>query len=884
MACGWLPLASGQESGQESGQDGGSESGSSNGEESSETTTSDASEDGERVHGVAYTDTNIPINIDDPDEDTLHLSDPRPGDETISYDGTYAYDLKQGPRPDDKHKYAATDYIHWTANGATLKATGQLHDTDSAEAARVSSQAWGAQMVEVKVTLEEGTHGSISAENRIGFRVFYYISGSRILEASVVLHGSCVDINGRTHTYDLADSKAESLEEMIANTHEIAWRVSSTSRVEVAAGSRGSAAAAGNETQIALAGDERLEVSSRRMFVSATTGNDSKSLEPIRDSVTGATPLNKTYKVYSMGRAALSARGGGTDQPGGTTVVILDEFLIQNALRVFKKAESLNVGPASEPQGTGGGGTGPAGSGSGGSGGGGSGGGGSGGGDPDGSGSADSGSGGSDEGADSDQEAPDPSELPRTFQRPGRSPTGSNRVEARQSLDGLVGLEGLMLRVLASAPIGLASERGSVPGELQVFLSEPAPRDLIFSIVSDPPGSLLYLCGETITIRAGQLAAGGPLDSSASGAATVSLHLLDEQGELSGCELVVPVETRSLTEIPLPEIYATAEGAPWRAGAGTTIVGVRAQQAPSLVIGRLGFDEFATQPTTLTLTIIDPDGVLPALPAELTIPPDESELRIPLLLNDVAGQARVQIASGDREVEVTVVSRTQELSGVPLIRVPLGAQAFVPIRLAWPERQGRSFRVTLLPATESDAGEPAGEPEGEQSASPVHLAEDDSVAFLPAGLRHWAVAVRGVSIGRARLRFESEGLDAFDAFVEVTPARVSMTQSEIRISSLPTGTSGAIQISAPDGVRFGDVAIPAEAAEYVEVSGSGTGRLTLTIVASPNLPESLVLGTELVGTVEEQATFAIYESLAEDAPLPSTNNYHLSLAEDSGNG
>jgi len=271
--------------------------------------------------------------------------------------------------------------------------------------------------------------------------------------------------------------------------------------------------------------------------------------------------------------------------------------------------------------------------------------------------------------------------------------------------------------------------------------------------------------------------------------------------------------------------------------------------------------------------------VLPALPAKLTIPPDDSEVRIPLVLNDVAGRARVLIACGERELEVVVVSRTQELSGVPIIRVPLGTQAFVPIRLAWPERQGRSFGVTLLPGAE-----PTGGGTNDPTAAPIRLAEDGTVAFLPAGLRHGAVAVRGVALGRARLRFETEGLGAYEALVEVTPARVALTRSELRLSSLPTGTSGPIQITAPAGVRFGDVTAPVDAAEYIEISGRGTGRLTLMIAASPNLPDSLVLGIELLGIVDEQSTFDIYESLAEDVPLPSTNNYHLPLADDSNGG
>jgi len=448
-----------------------------------------------------------------------------------------------------------------------------------------------------------------------------------------------------------------------------------------------------------------------------------------------------------------------------------------------------------------------------------------------------------------------------------------------------------VLRLVASAPIGLASESGSVPGALQVLLDRPAPYDLVFSLAANPPESLVYLCGDTITIRAGQLAAGGPLDSNVAGEVSVSVHLLDELGELSGRVLAVPVETRPLSEIPLPAIYATSEGAPWRVGRGTTILGLRAQLAPSLVIGRLGFDDFSTQATTFTLTMDDANGVLPALPGQVTIAPDESEVRIPLRLNDVEGEATIRIESDGRELLVRVVSRTQEVSGLPVIRVPLGATAFVPVVLAWPERTGRVFHATVVGAMLSDSGQSDSGTESSGAASggvgeagPIRLEDGEAELFMPAGLKHWCAGVRGLALGQARVRFETEGLEPFEALVEVTRARVSVSHSQLTLTSLPTGTSGTIEIYAAQGVTFEAVSIPAVATDYLSIEGAGSGKLLVTLVASPDVPESLAIGLELSGAVDASSKFDVREQLVEDMPLPCTNNYHLPLASDNDGG
>ena len=120
--------------------------------------------------------------------------------------------------------------------------------------------------------------------------------------------------------------------------------------------------------------------------------------------------------------------------------------------------------------------------------------------------------------------------------------------------------------------------------------------------------------------------------------------------------------------------------------------------------GRLGFDKFASVESEFRLTVEDPDSILPPLPASVSIPADSDQVRVPLALNDVAGRAAIHVACGDYAMEVVVVSRTQSMSEIPLIRIPLGAEAMVPVKLAWPERDRREAERAAKEA-EKEAGE-----------------------------------------------------------------------------------------------------------------------------------------------------------------------------------
>jgi len=259
----------------------------------------------------------------------------------------------------------------------------------------------------------------------------------------------------------------------------------------------------------------------------------------------------------------------------------------------------------------------------------------------------------------------------------------------------------------------------------------------------------------------------------------------------------------------------------------------------------------------VSITVTDPRGVLAAVPSSVTLAPGESEVLVPLLLNDVEGNAVLRLAAGDETLEVTVVSRTQSWSSMPVIRVPLGATAAVPYWLRWPEPSPRSIEAAVEDGT---------------SAAIVAGAELDS---LPAGATLWATRVRGSQLGRSIVRLESDGLAPLRVPIEVVPARVEFAGGALRLANLPLGTSGTIHVRAPRGVRFESLTVPPELSDAVTLAGLGSEELVLSIHGSPDLTAALSMPVEIGGATEGALVFDVFETLEEDAVLPARNNYEV---------
>ncbi|MHC4939323.1 MAG: hypothetical protein ACYTHK_10170 [Planctomycetota bacterium] len=768
--------------------------------------------EGERVRGTGYSRTSHPVVIDDPDEGFLEDADETEDAGPVTYRGTIHYELRQGNRLDGKFKHRETDYIAWTAQGATLKAEGRCHDGDPAEATRLSSNAWGSQKVEARITREEGESGSLTAENRIGFQYTYNVEGSKVLEATVQLNGNCVDIKGGSHRFALSDTRSEAVGESFRDVRVRGVKVGFGGRVAAATTRDDAGISSESSSNVEFAADDTIDMTVTREFGQAGGDSGGVSGPVIEDQVSGETPLEKTWDVYSAGTVVLTARGDKASGPGGTTYVFLEDFTIENVLRVYK----IVVSPT-----------------------------------PD--------SGGGPEGG-----APGGGPGTTTPGDSGGSGGGGGAGEMRGSmnLDGLPWLDGLRVGIHVIAPFGLIGEPGGMPGEVRLTLNTPAPRELVFSVRMTPDGALSLPRDETITIREGEIAGGGPLVDARTfegiePEAIVSLHLLAEDGSLTGREVAVTVPLVSTTSRSEPQLYACADCDAWIAGADAVVTGIRGRRAPDLLVGRLGFDGYAGESTTVSIAVSDPDGVLAPLPASLLLTPDASEASVPLQLNDVDGIAVLTLRAGEESLKVHVVSRTQGWSSLPAIRVPLGATAAVSYRMTWPENDPRTVTASV---------------EGGAQAQVVPGTEIDA---LSPGALLWATRVRGDAIGSTTIRLESDGLPPLTVPIEVVPARVEFAGGCLRLANLPVGCEGTIRLVAPAGIRFESLAIPAELTDVVTVDGLGNEQLVLTLRASPNLPASLAMPVALSGETERALVFDVDERLSEDAPLPSRNNYQV---------
>jgi hypothetical protein len=401
--------------------------------------------EGERVTGTGYSRTAHPVVIDEPSESFLEDADEQEEGEPITYRGTGHYMLRQGSRFDDKVKHQLSDFIVWTAHGATLKAEGQCHDGDPAQTTRLSSKAWGQQKVVAKVSAEEGGQATISAENRIGFSYTYNIQGSRILEATVQLNGQCIDIGGGSHRFSLSDTRSSAVSESVRETRVRGLRIAGGGRSSRAITRDDAGISSESTSSLEVNAEDTINVTVTRELAQAGSASGGVGGPLIEDIVSGPTPLEKTYDVYSAGTVVLTARGDSSAGGGGVTEVFLENFTIENVLRVYTLVNTpvRNGDPDGDPV------------------------------EEPGSGSPGSGGGegsGTEEEQDADPESEDPEDRENT----------SDDSRGWMSLDGVPGLDGIRASLETVSPFGLAGEPGGVSGELRVTLNGPAERDLVF--------------------------------------------------------------------------------------------------------------------------------------------------------------------------------------------------------------------------------------------------------------------------------------------------------------------------------------------------------------------------------------------------------------------
>jgi hypothetical protein len=771
-----------------------------------------------RVKGDGYSATKIPPSIGDPPPSWLGTENWHDPDVGVVYDGMTHYELFQGAHHDDKSRWRATDYIHWQINGATLEAQGQAQDADPEEATTVSSEAWGAQIVQVRVN--EGRHAEIKAKNTVGFDWGYQISGRYIGEAAVQLLGEAVDIDGQTHEFSLSEEVGEDVTQETGRKFDLGFSKGSEGALGIS--TRVIGGMVGGTQALSASGARSVKITRRQATSAGDTGKTDRRV--IHDEVSGHPPLEKRWDVYSGASVVLVARAAKAPGSEGSSAVVvrLSLFKVQNDLEVKEKVwHAADPGAPGDPAPPG---------------------------NPDGEAPTTPGGGGTDEEDpaggdeghthDGEDEEPADEEEEEEPAEEEEEPTG----EEDESTD-IPGQDGTSATPSVETPHGLDGEPGSLAGRLRVRLNRPATADIVFAIGVEPPERLDLDGRDRLVVAEGRRWASLPFHGRQEGLATVTLTVLDASGNPTHATLAREVDLRSIDSHPDPRLWATFDGQSWEPGRDVSVQAVRGEDLGHLRVGRLGFQGLATEATVVTVEADDAAGILPALPPVLTIPPGETHTAVPVRLNDTEGAATLTLRSGEQTVRVYVTSRTQAWSSLPKVRVPLGAVAPIPFALAYKERAARNVGLAL--------------PE-----SPVlALAESDAADRIRPGERAWFFHVRGEALGTTAVELSSPGLPSLTVPVEVVPAPVRVENGALVLTDLDDTREGEIRLWVPDGAVIERLDPPADAEDYLDVCGVGTRDVTLRFTPSADLPESLTLPIAFTGGTNDDLQLGVLDTM-----------------------
>jgi len=772
-----------------------------------------AAEELARVRGHGYGAATQPAVTNDPPPDFTSDATEHDVDEGLHFTGTGCYDLRQGPRDDDKQAWADTDFIHWTINGATLVAEGRLHDSDPREASICSSEAWGAEFVAACVETTEGDHGAIVAENRIGFSYSYLISGSCIGEASVQLQANAFDIHGAQHTFNLSDQRSEKVgeesEEKVGFTAEVSAGMSATlsnsPRGPSSSVKGGMTTTAGNYREV------RAAVS--RRFASASGDTGSTPPLVIRESICGTTPVKRDYQVFSDASVVLRARAGkALDGQNSTVLIDLQKFKVENSLKVWKSSSwKMPEPPDAEPP---------------------------------------------------------PTTTPRDPDVPAPPGNGGGDPEPGDEADGdpdgtvkIPEFDGLRGHGTLKPPHGLDGERGTLPGRILIGISDAAPLDLVFGVQTLPADVLTFAGRNRLVVREGRRWGSIPFHASRSGKARIQLSLLDEAGLPTAPLFEFDLTAASIHDEPEILLWATVEGKAWTPGRGVSVRGLAGTNVGPLYCGRLGFAGLDTSETLVTIEVDDPSEILSDLPGSVTIPPGETRVATPLrLLPEKEGRATLHLRSGDQCVEVSVVSRAQTWESAPLVRVPVGATAPLPVLLERAERAAREVSAVL------------------SSPSSGELLELEPQTTLHAGETGWYLRVRGLQPGTATAELSSPGLETLIVPLEVTAPTVSIEGGSLHISSLPPAPEGTLRLWTPPGITIAALETQEAAAGFVRVEGVGSRQVEITFEPSPDLEGTLRFAIRFDGEAASGSfEVGVLDTVHEVPETGVLNCYHIEV-------
>jgi len=786
-----------------------------------------------RVKGKGYAASKRPPSVSNPPPSWLGTETQHDPDVGVVQDSVTHYELFQGARHDDKQAWRDTDFIHWEINGATLKAEGQAQDADSEEATTVASEAWGAQIV--RAGASAGRWATIRAVNKIGFEYAYKISGKYIGEACVLLLGQAVDIDGRTHEFSLDDEVGEN----VTQETERKFGLNLSTGTEAAIGISNRVIGGHLASVRGLSASGALSVKLTRRRATSTGAAGSTEQRDIRDSVSGPPPLFKRYAVYSGANVVLVARAAQDPSSEGSSAVVvrLHKFDVLNSLdvrvKVWPAADPGTPGdpsPPGNPEGEG-----PT--------------------TPGGGGTSDEGS-GNDEGYTNDGEEEPPEEEPPEEESP------EEEAPEEEEEDGSVEIPGAgdtSATPSIEAPHGLDGEPGSLAGRLRVRLNRPVESDLVFAIDVEPSDRLDLDGRDRLVVPAGRRWASLPFHAREEGVATVTLTALDASGSPTDAALAREVAVRSIDSCPGPRLWVTFDGQSWEPGRDTSVQAVRGEDLGHLRVGRLGFQGLVTDATVVTVEVEDASGILPDLPPDLTIAAGETYTSFPVHLNDVAGTATLTLRAGEQTVRAYVASRTQEWRSLEEVRIPLGAVAPIPYVLAFRERTARDVDLAI------------------PDAAVLTLAESDAVDRLRAGQRAWFFHVRGAALGKTTVELSSPGLPPLTVPVEVVPASVRVENGHLTLTGLDATREGEIRLWVPEGAVIERLDLPADADDYLDLSGVGTREVTLRFTPSADLPASLHVPIAFGGATQDDLELGVLDTMHVPEGEKTIVGYHIAV-------
>ncbi len=379
-------------------------------------------------------------------------------------------------------------------------------------------------------------------------------------------------------------------------------------------------------------------------------------------------------------------------------------------------------------------------------------------------------------------------------------------------------------------PRGLASEEGSAPGLLVLETDRRTGPALTWALEAVPAGRVRLPA--TLVVRADDPSATAPVVGLEAGAFTMSATLLDAGGLPTASVLVLSGTCSSVVDGEEPRLAIRGDGGRLDPSSGRLVARAGSSDL-GLRLERTGFGGLRDTSTTFELDTIDPRGVLRAPPPTATIQAGETEVRVPLELVDVEGDADLIVRCGDFTGRVAVRSVRQSLEApIPGATVPVGGRAVLPVALRVPESAARVVTVVSLdPAVASVPSDAS------------------QVEFAPDAARAW-IAFGAQALGTTTLRLSTPGVPDLDVPVTVVASEIAVTRGDVTLSSLGAAAAGVMRLRLPVGATWRGAVADSGAGVGV-LDGLGTRTLVLEIAPRPDRDRPIVLPVTLEGAPAE---------------------------------